>query len=705
MSIFKSAIPIWIKDKQNEPNCQAVFTADFKTNKTAKLYISGFTFYRVFINGRFIHFGPARTAYGFARVDEIVLNDLKSENTIVIEAAGYRCFALCTCNQPSFICAEIRDSNDTVIASTGLDFKVIEPHTRIKKAMRYSRQRHYSEIYDYRKIFKDYSSLTYTNYEPLLEAPIFIKRNAPIAEYKTIIADSCRFVGDYSYDESKEVKATPYAMADVMQKLGEFSHDEIPYLPYQYLQRCNLFMGNGSFLFPQTLNAGQYALIDLKKIHAGFISADIDALRESDVIIAFTEFCDNEFYVTQENNSVNAIEYVLSAEKNYDLLSLEPYSFRYILVVVKSGAIKLNNVGFITFQHQMDRLKDERLEDETLNNIWQASRRSFAHNSIDIYTDCPSRERGGWLCDSYFSAKVEHYLSGKSLVEQDFLENFVLRPADDPQKTSHGNLLPDNMLPMCYPSDHYINYIPQWSMWYVLELYEYLTERNTTADKEFFMPVVEKLIKFFERYENSDGLLEKLDGWNFVEWSKANSWVQDVNYPTNFLYSEMLRTAGKLLNRNELITKAERVEKTALEKSFNGEFFTDNAVYENGVLKSTGNISETCQYYALRFCSVDLNDPKYSVLKNAIMNVFGPKRTTEYPEIEKSNAFIGMYVRTEVMLKLKLYDKLLEDIKGYFGYMAKSTETLWENSEPHGSLNHGFASYAAYAMAIALNKL
>ena len=37
-----------------------------------------------------------------------------------------------------------------------------------------------------------------------------------------------------------------------------------------------------------------------------------------------------------------------------------------------------------------------------------------------------------------------------------------------------------------------------------------------------------------ERYENGEGLLQNLPSWNFVEWSKANTWVQDVNYPTNF---------------------------------------------------------------------------------------------------------------------------------------------------------------------------
>ena len=706
MAFFKKAVPVWLKEKENEPNCQAVFTVNTDGLNKAVLYISGFTAYRVFINGKFAHFGPARTAKGYARVDILPLPDCETgvSKSIMIEAVGYRCFALCTANQPSFICAEIRNGDGSVVAATGYNFTAYEPKTHLQKVMRYSRQRHYSEVYDYRALYRDFSILEPAETAPIPEPPVFIERHAPIAEYNTTNISECRYISKYSYDENTEIKKSPYGLEDVMPVLGEFPYNEMEYIPYQYIQKCRIPMGNKTAGLPAVLCAGQFALIDLKKVCAGFITADIDALSESDIVVGFSEYCEGEFYVNQPNSSINVLEYLLGAKKHYELSSLEPYSFRYIVILVKSGEIRLNGSGYISFNHPSSRLRSENFDDSELNAIWNASKRSFAHNSIDIYTDCPSRERGGWLCDSYFSGKVEYYMTGSSVVERDFLENFVLRPADDPKETSHGNVLPDGMLPMCYPSDHYVNYIPQWAMWYVLELYEYLTARNPGADRGFFLPVIEKLVSFFEKFENSDGLLEKLGGWNFVEWSKANSWVQDVNYPTNFLYSEMLRLAAKLLNREDLRIKAEKVKKTALEKSFNGEFFTDNAVYKDGVLVNTGNISETCQYYALRFCSVNINDPKYSVLKNAVLNVFGPKRTTEYPEIEKSNAFIGMYVRTEVLLKLKLYDKMLSDIKGYFGYMASSTQTLWEYSEPKGSLNHGFASYAAYAIAVAYGK-
>ena len=39
--------------------------------------------------------------------------------------------------------------------------------------------------------------------------------------------------------------------------------------------------------------------------------------------------------------------------------------------------------------------------------------------------------------------------------------------------------------------------------------------------------------------------------------------------------------------------------------------------------------------------------------------------------------------------------KLRQECVDFFFNMAQSTGTLWENSDPYGSLDHGFASYAA----------
>jgi alpha-L-rhamnosidase len=239
-------------------------------------------------------------------------------------------------------------------------------------------------------------------------------------------------------------------------------------------------------------------------------------------------------------------------------------------------------------------------------------------------------------------------------------------------------------------------------MWYVLEVEDYLTNRNTSADKELFRESIYNLLAFYARNENGDGLLEDLPSWNFVEWSKANQWTRNVNYPTNFLYAQVLEAAYKIYGDEALHQKAENVRRETIAQSFNGRVFLDHAVRdENGNPVRLDDCSEACQYYAILFGGFDLNDAKYAELKRLVTKVFTPSRT-EYPEIHPVNAFIGAYLRLEVLMKLEEYDILLSDIVGFFGHMGESTATLWEYRERHGSRDHGFASLALVAIRKAL---
>lgn len=120
-----------------------------------------------------------------------------------------------------------------------------------------------------------------------------------------------------------------------------------------------------------------------------------------------------------------------------------------------------------------------------------------------------------------------------------------------------------------------------------------------------------------------------------------------------------------------------------------------NEVYENGELKSTANRTETCQYYAF-FTGVATKE-LYPELWKTLTAEFGPDRLQKglHPEIHPSNAFIGNFLRLELLCRNGDYSKLLEEIKGYFLYMAEKTGTLWEYKDTFASCNHGFASYAA----------
>ncbi len=153
--------------------------------------------------------------------------------------------------------------------------------------------------------------------------------------------------------------------------------------------------------------------------------------------------------------------------------------------------------------------------------------------------------------------------------------------------------------------------------------------------------------------------------------------------------------------------KSRRVAAEAKRQSFNGQLFTHHAIRnEDGVLVNAGDISEICQYYAILFADVDPEAPEYADLMHMIKHVFHPARvaTPEF-DVEPLNAFIGVYLHLDALLKLGYYEIALAECEDFFGGMAKGTRTLWEMRKPTASCNHGFASYAAVVMMECVEKL
>lgn len=253
---------------------------------------------------------------------------------------------------------------------------------------------------------------------------------------------------------------------------------------------------------------------------------------------------------------------------------------------------------------------------------------------------------------------------------------------------------------MCYPADHNDGvFIPNWAMWFVIQVNDYAKRGGDPALIASLKPKIEGVLNYFAKFENKDGLLQDLQSWIFVEWSKANSFVNGVNYPTNMLYSAALSNAADLYRNDSWRQKSEQIRQTVLKQSFNGTFFVDNAVNnKEGKLEITKNTTEVCQYYAFFF---NIATPKtHPGLWKKLSTEFGPRRNdkTTYPNVFKANAFIGNYLRMDILSRNGLKNQVMNEVQDYFYYMAQRTGTLWENMGSEASCNHGFASYIGHVL-------
>ncbi|MCE5250568.1 hypothetical protein LLG96_10165 [bacterium] len=702
---FQSAKPVWPEGRDREKNLTVGFRAAFPQSdaRNIMLRVAGSTIYRIYLNGRFVGHGPARGPHGFYRVDEWNLSGLATapQNLLAIEVAGYNVNSYYLLDQPSFLQAEII-ADGKVVASTGgggTPFDACIPGRRLQKVQRFSFQRPFIEYYrlgeGYNRWLTDVSAPVERVACAVLPAKNLIPRRVSYPRFRLRQPSQYVSQGQLERDVPVEKLRKDRALTDISTKLKGYEESEleiIPSIELQKIRTVSMRQIDDSYNpdTPVRLGDNSCAIFDFGTNLTGFIGMRIGCAKAAKLYVTFDEILSDGDVDFKRLGCVNAIGYELEPGL-YSLESFEPYTFRYLKLNVVSGSCEAGGLYLRELANPESDGAFFACSDPRLNTIFEAARETFRQNAVDIFMDCPSRERAGWLCDSFFTSRVAFDLCGNATIEKNFYENFLL-----PKSFEY---MPDGMLPMCYPADHNDGvFIPNWALWFVVELEEYQARSGDRELVDALKPKVLALFDYFTRFRNGDGLLENLENWIFVEWSAANQFVRDVNYPSNMLYAAALSAAGRMYDMPGLASQAEQIREVIRRQSFDGRFFVDNAVRKDGKLAVTGNRTEVCQYYAFFF---DVAAPeKNEGLWRMLTTEFGPDRAKKgaYPDIHPANAFIGNYLRIELLSRYGLCGQEKDELAGYFLYMAEKTGTLWENIGTTASCNHGFASHVSHCL-------
>ncbi|MCY2988935.1 MAG: hypothetical protein NTY19_13850 [Planctomycetota bacterium] len=703
--VFRSAQPVWPTGREAELNLLVGFRAVLAAPplKHAVLRVAASTLYRARVNGEFLGHGPARGPHGYYRVDEWDLSGklVAGQNVVALEVAGYNCNSYYLLDQPSFLQAEVV-ADGKVLASTageGVPFTAAVLEHRVQKVQRYSFQRPFIEYYRLqpgtdRWLREPAAPWSVVECRVQPEKKL-LPRHVLAPEFAVI-----RPVRHVAQGRTERQQTVPSLWKDrslvqIGPKLKGYPESELVVVPsteLQHLTSAQTAAIDQPYRPEEQLELPEhtYHILDLGANLTGFLGARITCSKKTRLALVFDEVLSGTDVDFKRLGCVNAVSYELEPG-DYQVESLEPYTLRYLKLIGRAGACEVRDVTLRECAHPAIQQAQFACSDPRLARLFAAGALTFRQNALDIFMDCPSRERAGWLCDSFFTARSACDLTGTTRIERNFFENYLL-----PERFEH---LPDGMLPMCYPADHNDGvFIPNWALWFVVQLEEYAARNGERTIVEGLRAKVLRLMEFFQQYENSDGLLEKLPSWVFVEWSKANAFVQDVNYPSNMLYAAALSTAGRIYGVPELSAKAERIRETIRRQSFDGQFFVDNAVRRDGQLKVTQNRSEVCQYFAFFFGAA--SPQSHAELWNILCQQFGPDRvqTKAFPEVHVANSFVGNMLRMELLSRGGRKQQILDESIAYLSYMAERTGTLWENVGADASCNHGFASHIVHTL-------
>ena len=424
---FAKAAPVWAKGRAEEMNVTLAFSAAFELRDAndvanAILRVTGASCYRITVNGKYAGYGPARGPHGWFRIDEWKIGDklISGQNFVTIEVAGYNSNSFDLLDQPSFLQAEIVDGKGRVVAATlasparsivpftALDFTGI----RVQKVQRYSFQRPFIEVYNLHE--RTIESFEDVELERQPEVK-YLPRRAPYPEFTIYEPKAWLKRGTVAVDQDFKNFWRDRSLVNIGPELKGYKLDELEVVLSDEVQRLKTtFSDDKPLELGATFKEGDVQIVDFGAEYCGFFGMQVATKGETEIVLTFDEILNSEGDVNfLRLGTCSAIKWSIDVdEPNRPLEALSPQVGRYAKIHCLKGSFTLNKFFLREYAYPKTRDASFDCSDKRLNKVYQAAALTFRENSVDVFMDCPHRERAGWLCDSFFTARSAFDFTG-----------------------------------------------------------------------------------------------------------------------------------------------------------------------------------------------------------------------------------------------------------------------------------------------------
>jgi len=437
MDYFKNAKMIFLGSKRFDVNVQAGFRKDFSLKakpESIVLRITGRTFCKIYINGEFVFYGPARAAHEHARVDMIDIDKFvkTGTNTLAIEVAGYNGGNLYNTGEYSFLMAEV-EADGEVILYTDENWKGLELKQKRGYAENYSHARCVSELYDLNAEYYHWRTAAADTVE--YPEPIevihdnnikFLDRGAGTPDYQTVKYAKLLHVSNVVLAPEGE-RITDYPMMKkTVPETQEKGPIERPVVDCKN-DRDIPFSGEIKFGAVSGLSNAQEISIQSEN---DTTALDFDFVEMASAFPGIEFSCDNKVTIdlvhadklTEDGGydprncySITVIRLHCEAGR-YRFEAFEPYGVRYMRVIVRGAkSFVLHDVFMRRCQYPDLKGGTFLCSNNDLNRIYDAARVNLRLNTFDNFMDCPGRERGGWAMPGRLAEQVFPRFSSRLL--------------------------------------------------------------------------------------------------------------------------------------------------------------------------------------------------------------------------------------------------------------------------------------------------
>ena len=319
--------------------------------------------------------------------------------------------------------------------------------------------------------------------------------------------------------------------------------------------------------------------------------------------------------------------------------------------------------------------------DEEKNAMWAVSKNTLLCSSHETFVDCPYYEQCQYDMDSAIEAAVMMRLTGD--------RRLVKKAIVDLSRSQR----PDGLLLAHYPSV-VPQVIPGFSIFWILMLEDYVFYSGDTEFGLSMLPVADKILTFFRRSLNDEGLCRRTPYWNFVDW--VPGWVRgvpagDEDKPltvSTLLYSAGCRSAARVAQwaRRGALSEEYRVLSHAANAAAMAYCFDQEKGLFVDVPGSSPAYSEHTAVWAV--LSECVTGEKARDVMEAALNA-------DFPVGKASFSF--NYYTFRALEKCGLYDQYAPRLFKGWQWMLKMHCTTWcENPDDPRSECHGWSSAPLY---------
>jgi alpha-L-rhamnosidase len=316
---------------------------------------------------------------------------------------------------------------------------------------------------------------------------------------------------------------------------------------------------------------------------AGVVRLKVKGKAGTKVTIRYGEWLDKQGRLDQTNINMHlrgmlpdekVIQrdvYVLKGKGTEEFIPPFTYhGFQYVEVTSDAPLnLDINSIEAVVLHSLVEPIGEFECSNELLNRIHDNSKRSYLSNLFGIPTDCPHREKNGWMADGFMVQEAGMLNYDSRNIYEKWVNDMV-----DAQE-------PNGDVPGVVPASW--NWDSDWAgpIWdaaiFIVPdlLYEYY------GDKASYAAVYEtckKYLAFLDTCRDSRGLLTKGLG----DWLYYKS-ITPVDFMTSCYYYKdcmIMAKMSRLLNKGEENIYLARAEE--IRKSINANFFRpDSAEYAN----------------------------------------------------------------------------------------------------------------------------